>query len=182
MPTLHQLTNEQAALLDVLQETEDPEDFAGALDDIGGEIEDKLESYWYVLKEIEATIAAQKEEEQRMARRRKVNENKVNYLLARIKPAVADRPDRKLTRPLFTMSVQDNPPSVEVLDYDAIPHQYKRASVILDWGEVIALSLEDRAKNLEVAKSAILKDFKGTEEDAQKFGVIISRGTSLRIK
>tara|TARA_Y100000310_G_scaffold303781_1_gene342390 strand:- start:1410 stop:1949 length:540 start_codon:yes stop_codon:yes gene_type:complete len=179
MPNLRQLTAEQAALREIVEAAENPEDFAGAIEDMRGDVRDKVISIWYVWKEYQADLAAQKEERDRLNKRIKATDNKAEWLLQYAKPAVDSMDDRMLDHPLFKMAVQDNPPHVDVLDAEAIPNRYKHGAITFTWEEVERLGMKDRAV-MTVSKQSILEDYKKGDEAPD--GVTISRGTSLRIK
>lgn len=83
MAKLYELREEYKSLLDMLEDgTEDiPEDvLSDTLEAVAGEIKEKAVSIAVVIKGLEADIAAFKQEEATLAKRRRTLENKVEWL------------------------------------------------------------------------------------------------------
>jgi hypothetical protein len=102
----------------------DEEMFRDTLSSLEEAIEDKAENVAKLIRYLEADAKAIKEEEQRLAYRRKSIENKISsvkeYLQNQLEVAGLD----KVKRPTITVSIQLNNPSVEVLDESIIPSAY----------------------------------------------------------
>jgi hypothetical protein len=120
---LYKLTQNYAQLLD-LADSMDEEMFRDTLSSLEEVIEDKAENTAKLIKCLEADCKAIKEEEKRLADRRKAIENKVSsikeYLFNQLEVAGLD----KVKRATVTVSIQLNNPSVEVLDESIIPSSY----------------------------------------------------------
>ena len=120
MANIYEITN-QFPFLRTLEETgeADIEAINGALQVAREELADKLEDYCKVIKNLEALNAGLKSEEERLAERRKTNENAIKRMKEAmqfsLETALADSPEKKMTCGTFTVSVQKNPESV-VLD------------------------------------------------------------------
>jgi selenocysteine lyase/cysteine desulfurase len=99
----------------------DEQTFQDTLQAIEEAFEDKTENMAKLIKCLEADCKAIKEEEQRLADRRKALENRVSnikeYLFNQLEVAGVD----KVKRPTITVSIQLNNPSVEVLDESIVP-------------------------------------------------------------
>lgn len=97
-----------------------------ALGQVEDTLEAKAESIAALVKSIDGDVAALKEEESRLAKRRKALENKQTniklYLENQLKVMGID----KVKTQLFTVSLQNNSPSVNILDEDLIPDEYKK--------------------------------------------------------
>ncbi|KIO62097.1 hypothetical protein B4065_3317 [Caldibacillus thermoamylovorans] len=160
MTKLYELTESYMKLID-LSEQLDPETFKDTLDAIQDSLEDKVENTAKVVKSLESDVTAIKEEEKRLKERRRVLETKIdsikNYLKEQLELAGID----KVKRPLITVSIQNNPPSVKVTDEKLIPSSFMIA------------------KAPELDKKAVLKKLKDGEEVP---GVELFQGRSLRIK
>lgn len=160
MTKLYELTESYMQLID-LSEQLDPETFKDTLDAIQDPLEDKVENTAKVIKSLESDVTAIKEEEKRLKERRRVLETKIdsikNYLKEQLELAGID----KVKRPLITVSIQNNPPSVKVTDEKLIPSSFMIA------------------KAPELDKKAVLKKLKDGEEVP---GVELFQGRSLRIK
>jgi predicted nuclease with TOPRIM domain len=120
---LYELSTRYAELLE-LADSLDQETFQDTLLSLEDAIEEKTENTAKLIKCLEADSKAIKEEEQRLADRRKALENRVadlkKYLFEQLEFAGLD----KVKRPTITVSIQLNNPSVEVLDESIIPSDY----------------------------------------------------------
>ncbi|CAM3734543.1 siphovirus Gp157 family protein [Mesobacillus zeae] len=120
---LYELSNSFTQLLE-MADVMDPEVFQDTLQSIEEAIEDKAENMAKLIRCLEADAKAIKEEEQRLADRRKTIENRISnakdYLQNQLEVAGLD----KIKRPTVTISIQNNPPSVFVKDESLIPSHY----------------------------------------------------------
>lgn len=117
---LYELTQSYTQLLD-MADSMDQEMFRDTLQSIEEALEDKVENTAKFIRCIEVDIEAIKVEEKRLADRRKALETKVKqskvYLQEQLELAGID----KIKRPTVTVSIQANPPSVEIVDESLIP-------------------------------------------------------------
>ena len=95
-----------------------------ALEQLDGEIETKVENSVKVIKSIEGDILALKEEEKRLAGRRKALENKVSSMKEYIEHNLNFIEDKKVKTTLFTVAMQNNKKSVNILNEEVIPEEY----------------------------------------------------------
>lgn len=157
---LYELTQNYNQLLD-LAETLDEEMFRDTLQAIEESIQDKAENMAKLIKCLDADAKAIKEEEQRLADRRRAIENRMNgikeYLQEQMEIAGID----KVKRPTLTVSIQNNPPSVTVLDESLIPSTYMVP------------------QPPKIDKKGILSALKNGEEI---YGVEMTQSRSVRIK
>ncbi|WP_108669518.1 siphovirus Gp157 family protein [Peribacillus acanthi] len=120
---LYEMTTHYRQLLDMAEEL-DPEVFQDTLEAIEEEIEDKAENVAKLIRTLDSDIEVIKAEEKRLADRRKALENKIvsvkTYLQEQMEIAGID----KVKRPTLTISIQNNPPSVSVLDESLIPSNF----------------------------------------------------------
>jgi predicted extracellular nuclease len=120
---LYELTGHYRQILELAEEM-DAELFTDTLQSITDAIEDKAENMAYVIKSIEADVKALKEEESRLKDRRTALENRVasmkQYLFDQLSAACIE----KVKRPKITVSIVNNPASVEVADELVIPEDY----------------------------------------------------------
>ena len=133
-----------------------------ALSQIEDNIELKAESMAKLVRGIDGDVAALKEEETRLAKRRKALENKQTNIKLFLENQLKQMGLDKVETPLFKVSIQNNPPSVNILDEDLIPEQYKKT--------VTTTSL---------VKNDILKALK---EGQVIEGAELKQGKSLRIR
>src|SRR5690554_44600 len=111
---LYELTENYLQLLEMAEDM-DPELLRDTLESIQESIEDKAENTAKLIKSLEADVKAIKEEEKRLADRRKALEKKIenikDYLQDQLELAGID----KVKRPTITVSIQNNPPSVRIV-------------------------------------------------------------------
>ena len=157
---LYELNQQYNQLLEMADDLE-PEVLKDTLESIKESTEDKVENTAKVIRSWEAEIKVIKDEEKRMAERRKSLEKRVDntkaYLFEQMELAGMD----KVKRPTLTVSIAKNPPSLEVIDPEKIPSLF-----MIDQDPVID-------------KKALLTALKnGAEID----GCAIKQGKGLRIK
>lgn len=101
------------------------------LEALGGELEDKAVNVAKFLRNMEAAADAIKAAEADMAKRRKALENRVQWLKSYIKGNMEACGISQIECPYFKLSVQKNPPAINILDEDAIPEQFKEQ--VISW-------------------------------------------------
>ncbi|QDI90244.1 siphovirus Gp157 family protein [Salicibibacter halophilus] len=124
MSSLYELTDNYKLIQRLIEEGADAEKFTDTLQAIEDSIDGKAEGYFYVIKNIESDINAMKAEEKRLADRRKAAENKVKRMKEDLTESMIETGKRKVKTPVFTANVQNNPPSVRVIDEGLIPKAF----------------------------------------------------------
>lgn len=114
--TLYELTKQYQDVSDMLYNEADEQTILDTLEGLEGEIEEKAEGYAKIIRNIEGDMAALKEEETRLKKRRGGLENKVKYLKGCLENAMRKTGKQKITTKLFTIGIWKNPQHVEVLD------------------------------------------------------------------
>lgn len=129
MANLYELNAEFNQLWMLLEDEEvDEEMVIGAFETATEDLTVKLENCCKYIKNIDAEIAGLKAEEERLYARRKAKENAVKRLKELMKLAMITAGEKKLPCGTFTVSVQNNAPSV-VMDeqcIENIPEDYLR--------------------------------------------------------
>lgn len=116
MASIYELTQEFETLWSLMEDgLLDDEALAGAFDVATEDLAAKLEGYCKFIKNLESDIAGLKEEEKRLATRRKTMENTVERSKFAMQKAMQMAGEKKIPAGSFTCSIQDNPPKV-VLD------------------------------------------------------------------
>lgn len=115
-------------------------------------------------KNIELTISAMKEEEKRISDNRKSLENKLINFKKYVKECMERNGITKIETALGTLSITKSPTSVEVVNEDEIPSEFKQ--------EIVTVKID---------KTKIKNYFKETGEIPEGTNIITSN-TSLRIK
>ena len=146
----------------ILQRIEDGgEGLEDTLESITDAIEEKADGYGKVIKNIEAQIEAIKNEEKRLVDRRKSLESSVKRLKDSLYESMKLTETKRIKSELFTFNIQNNPPSLNIENEDAIPFEY----------------YQPQAPKLD--KRELLNAIKnGLEVE----GVSIKQGESLRIR
>lgn len=122
---LYELTENYLNLQELLETEEvDQNLITKALDEVGGELEDKAENIAKLIKTLDVDINGYKAEEKRLADKRKSLENRVKSLKEYLDSAMKLTGKKKFKGQLFSFNIQKNPPSVNVTDENIIPSKY----------------------------------------------------------
>jgi len=129
MSTLYELKAEFAQVLDMMEDEDVEMDvIVDTLESISCEIEDKAVGYAKIIKMIEGETKTIKEEEERLAKRRKSMENKITNLKNNLQTAMELIEKKEIKTPLFSFKIQKNPPSVvydvDIKDFANIPEEF----------------------------------------------------------
>lgn len=139
------------------------EDLAFALDSIEGLAEDKIENFAKIIFSMDSDIEAIRSERQRLAHKEDMIEKHKDGIKSYIQMVLTSMGKEKVKTPLFTIYIQNNPQSVNVIDEDALRSK--------PW---LWISQEPK-----LDKKQILKDLKDGKEIA---GVALQQTRSLRIR
>ena len=124
---LFELKTEYQLVAHKLQDMDlDEQTIADTLEAFAGDLETKATNTVMVSRNMRATAAAIKEAEASMAARRKAIEARADYLDKRVFDTMIETGITKIECPYFRLSIQDNPPAVEVFDSLQIPADYMR--------------------------------------------------------
>lgn len=115
-----------------LDEAEKTEDVIKVLDSIKDEFDKKAENTVKVIRNFEADIQALRDEEKRLADKRKSLEKKKEDLKEYLYFNMVRLKVRKVNAGLFDINIQKNPPSIKILDEATIPLKYKILTYNLD--------------------------------------------------
>ena len=119
---LFELTAAYAAL----QDAEDAEAFAQALDDLGDEITVKALSVAAVIRNLDAEAEATRAEANRLYERSNAAKNRRDGLKEYLLRCLDEAGMAQVKDARFTVAVRPSPPSVDVLDMAALPERYLR--------------------------------------------------------
>ena len=128
-----------------------------ALSQVEDTIEIKAESMAKLVKGIDGDVSALKEEESRLAKRRKALENKQTNIKLYLENQLKFMGIDKVKTPLFTVALQNNPPSVNILDETLIPEQYKKSVTTVS---LVKKDILDALKLGQVIEGAEIKQGK----------------------
>jgi hypothetical protein len=122
---LYELTGNYTNLLELLENPEVPQEvIKESLGELQEEFSVKAENICKLVKSIDLEAKGIKEEEKRLADRRKVLENRVSYLKEYLDDNMKAIGVKKIKGNIFTLSIQKNPASVNIHTTDSIPREY----------------------------------------------------------
>ncbi|MGR6760328.1 siphovirus Gp157 family protein [Paenibacillus sp. T2-29] len=133
MSKLYELGNQYKALNDYIDAAWDNDDFTEddfqlyveTLESIEDEFEHKVENIAKFMKNIEGDIKAFEDEEKRLAKKRKYLQNKYDGLKSYTQAVLLVNKIDSVNAGLFKVRLQNNPPSVKVLNEGLVPDTYK---------------------------------------------------------
>lgn len=159
---LYELTSDLKELQDIDFTEADTEQLEAVKTAIKEQIANKGAGIIAVVRNLEADAEAIKVEIKRLQDLRKSKENKIENLKKYTKECLEEAEIKKVSTALGNISIRKLPGSVEVLEEDSIPAEYKK--------EVTTITID---------KKSILADLK---EGVVVPGVTLKTGTSLTIK
>lgn len=163
--SLYNITNKFVELMDKVQEgTITEEEYNQLGEELAIQLQQKGSNIIGYTKNIELTISAMKEEENRIADDRKMLESKLDKFKQYVKENMEKLGITKMDTELGTLSIAKNPISVEIENEEEIPLEYKL--------EVVTTKID---------KTAIKNHFKETGEIVAGTKIVDDK-TSLRIK
>lgn len=123
--TLYNLTDAYLQVLESLPEDVDQATVNDTLEAIQGAIEVKAFNIVAFTKELEGQADRIKAEEERLAKRRKALENRSKSLKTYLQARMELTGIGKIKTDLFTISLQNNPPSVQISEEKLIPSKFQ---------------------------------------------------------
>ena len=160
--SLYEITNAFPALMESEEITEEDKNKIEA--ELTMLLQQKSQNIIGYTKNIELTIEAMKEEEDRISSNRKALENKLTRFKQYVKECMENNGITKIETGLGTLSIAKSPVSVEIINEDAIPSEFKQ--------EIVTTKID---------KTAIKNHFKETGEVVSGVQIVDDK-TSLRIK
>ena len=160
--SLYEITNAFPALMDNEEITD--EDKKKIQEELTVLLQRKSQNIIGYIKNIELTVEAMKTEEQRISEQRKRLEKKVINFKKYVKECMENNGISKIETGLGTLALVKNPISVEIVNEDIVPDEYKT-----------------EIKTIKINKKAITDNFKETGEIPIGTN-ILSNSYGLRIK
>lgn len=157
--TIYELTQEMKALLDMLEDEEDDQAVQDTLEAVSLDFQDKAEGYCMVVNQMCSEAADIREEEKRLAERRRHLEARADKLQETLHQAMKATSQKKIQTGLFTLTLRPT------------------AKVVIDNADKIPLELLT-FKDPEPNKAEIKKYLKDNSVDWAH----IETGTSLSIR
>ena len=168
MASLYELTGDYAKFAEIAQQGDLDDDMQamldGALANLADDIEVKLEGYAKVIKNFESDIEGLKKEEDRLAGKRKILENRVKSMKTAMRDAMIATGKLKVKGDLFSFTVRNNAPSVVMDTYYVynVPEKYLIPQAPKIDRKLLAEDLKDGAAlegiaHLESSQSILIK-------------------------
>lgn len=127
MSSLYELTGERLALQRKLESMNfDEETIADTLEGESTELQAKVENYGFVIRNRNSFADAIQNEINRLQDRLAAEKKRISNIEAWLLQNLMACGIQKIECPIFTIAVQANPQSVDVLDESAIPAEYMR--------------------------------------------------------
>ena len=125
MTRLYELTERYRAIGNMLEdECITRDEIKISLQAIEDEFGDKVSTLGKFVLELKSTTEAIKTEEDRLLKRRQAISSNIEWLKNYILVEMLATGILKIKRDVVTVSVQDNPPSVELIDLEQVPEEY----------------------------------------------------------
>jgi hypothetical protein len=121
---LYELTGQFNALWNMVSDEADLQMIEDTLQSIEGDIEEKVDNIAKLIKSIEVDETAIKTEEERLYNRRKALENRRENIKVYLEQQLMQAGIDKVKGTVFTVSVQNNPPSLRIADEMMLPNGY----------------------------------------------------------
>ena len=154
MASLYQLNNAYAQLQQMIEEGQ--EGLEDTLASITGAVEEKLEAYAMVIKNIESDVEGIKSEEKRLSERRKVMENGINRMKQAIADTLQNSDQDKVKTEKFTFSFRKSM-KVEVSNVDSLPQQFIKVERTISRSELAkALKVGEQIKGAQLVENQSL--------------------------
>ena len=155
---LYDLTEQYQDILDLLRDEPDSEELQAMLEGLEGAIEEKVENIVKVAKTLEYEAKAVGEEIKRLQERKTSIENNRKRLLENAQDLLDRAGLQKLQGQLFTVWIQNSPPSVNVLDEKLIPERFYKFTPSLQKKEVIeAIKNGEEVPGVEIVQGRGLR-------------------------
>ena len=139
--------------LQVLEMAENGDDLADTLESLEDAIEVKAENTAKVIKQLEANAEMLANESRRLSERKSAIENNVRNLKSYLQEQLEKCGKTKINGEIFTVAIQNNPQSVEVIDETKIPLEF----FIEQAPKLDKKTLLQHLKNEELIPGATLK-------------------------
>lgn len=125
MPKLYELTGMYNQLWDLVEDEEmDLVQLEEALKSVEEDINAKAENLAKIIKQIDGDVTTIKAEIDRLTTKKKTLENKKDSIKAYLEEQLGIAGIDKVKTPLFTVAMQNNPPSLEVVNESLIPKMF----------------------------------------------------------
>ncbi|WP_421924865.1 siphovirus Gp157 family protein [Lysinibacillus capsici] len=155
MASLYQLNNAYAQLQQMIEDGQ--EGLEDTLASITDAVEEKLEAYAMVIKNIESDVEGIKSEEKRLAERRKIIENGITRMKQAIAETLQGSGQDKVKTEKFTFSFRKSS-KVEISDIDSLPQQFIKVERTISRSELAkALKAGEQIEGAQLVENQSLQ-------------------------
>jgi len=125
MSSLWELTSDYKKVMDLIEsDTTEIATIKDTLESIEGAIEEKAANIVKFVRSLEFDVDSIKTEEKRLSDRRKAIENKISNIKEYLQSNMELAGLGKIKTPITTISIQNNPPAVNIIDGEKIPSKF----------------------------------------------------------
>jgi hypothetical protein len=168
-----------SAYQNLLELAANGEDFEAALDELRGSIEEKAENYAFVIKALEAEEDSLDTLIKELQAKKQHKGNATTRLKDHLKAGMEAAGIEKVKGAIFTVALQNSPPSVEV-DYElGVQDRWRTATLRMPSLQVTP-ELLDFVTDMAIDKKAVLEAHKA--EEAIGPGLTVKQSKHLRIR
>ena len=175
---LYELT-EAYKLIEQLIENEDG-DYIKALNDIKEDFNTKVINTAKVIRTIELEKEAYLQEAKRLTERANTKENTVSRLKEYVKHNMEILGIEKISGDVFTIALQNNPPSVYVPDESKVGSEWKKAILLPIPKDKLPEEMYDYVKTFDIDKAGILKMHKETNSVPEGIEIVVKKHLRIR--
>lgn len=147
--TLFNISERYLNILELCNDDTIPQEvFEDALREMDGELNDKLENMVNFIKSLNGDIQTIDNEIARLTTRKNATKNKINSLKNYMENCLKLINTKKVKTSLNTISIQNNPPSIEIVNEDLIPREFRNEEVVVKYNKKAMLSALKNGKNI----------------------------------
>lgn len=154
MSTLYELTGQFNQVAEMLSEDEFNPAVIDTLEAIDMAIEDKADNYARLIKNQESDSKGIAEEIKRLQARKQSIDNSVKNMKLSLQNAMNEIGKTKFKTNLFSFNIQKNPISVNIVDENLIPDEFKKIKIEFD---KTAIKKFDNVPGVELTQSESLR-------------------------
>lgn len=155
MPTLYELRGSYAQIQRMIEEG--AEGLEDTLESIEGAIEEKIESYVMVIKNLEADAAAYEKEEKHFKQRKMVAQNGIKRMKQVIIDTMNEGDREEVKTEKFNIKFRNNAPTVQIVDESLIPDEFFKVERTISKSELAARLKEKEIPGAELVVNKSLQ-------------------------
>lgn len=129
--TLYELVDEYRSASERMMDLEfDEATITDTLEGLSGDLTTKMNNIAQMTRNFDSAVDAIKEAEKKMKQRRDSISKRAEWLHFYLKSNMERAGIKKIESPFFTISIRDNPPSVDIFDHTILPDEYQRIETV----------------------------------------------------